>query len=472
MRKLHREPAATVQLVGVCDIYEVGNWVNCYPWIKLGYKLEGYQEKYSDIAFSINVRGSILGYFMVYRLINVEGDGVIPLYGKKLVLCDFAVSARAYAKYGLKLINYLIDYATKNGYSAIEVKKNGNAFFLDFISRHYKLLETSDSLYFIIDKPKITQAQKHLRIYGGDSVKIEDVYFLYSLKFAVRKTVISLKLADNEYISVDRASGRVKLPSNVKISKDEVVLNSVTRSIIYLLCKMNKSKQKNMFVEYSLATPNEFELYEGDTVYVNKDVPQLAGDIQYVLGMMDRGVKSICSYIIDYDMNDDGFAYSPCEMSCYSIIERFTTECLSNATVLVERLKEKKARNEFNARLKQIKRFDFRFGNPFSGIKKLAVSFGEDVEISSNGRREKDVEPKRDEILRELELFNFIAWKARYDGNDKPKQENAWYIRLVLEGEEIEFSGLDDYPRVWEYVKWFVNKYSGFSLTDSEDEDE
>ena len=63
-----------------------------------------------------------------------------------------------------------------------------------------------------------------------------------------------------------------------------------------------------------------------------------------------------------------------------------------------------------------------------------------------------------------MECFYFSNWKNKYIENKNPKLENSWTISLILENETIEFVGCDDYPKVWTYVIWFVNKYSKFNF--------
>jgi hypothetical protein len=130
----------------------------------------------------------------------------------------------------------------------------------------------------------------------------------------------------------------------------------------------------------------------------------------------------------------------------------------------VEKVKEKRKANEFNLKLQNVSRFDFRFGNPFSGIKKLSIDFGDGVEIHSNGQIEKQIIPQREEIIRELSCFNFSGWKEKYDGNAMKKTENCWSVRLIFPEQILEYEGCDDYPEIWDFVEWFVNKYSRFTL--------
>lgn len=291
--------------VGLYDDYDVGNWTNCDPFLKLGYQNDDYEAKISDISFCIMNKGIVWGYFKAYNVVNVDKNDVIPLYSKKLMLYDFAVSARAYAKYGLILINFLINYAKDNGYSIVEIKKVSKyGFFLDFLNRHFKLEEHGNAYYILIDEPKIKPSEKHLSIYDNDNVKIEDIYFLYDLNFSVGKKVARLKLNDKESISVDRTSGKIKFPTNIEIMNDEVILNSHTKSPVLLICEMyNTDRVKNLKINFTNTNPNTFEAYSDDVWYVNKEISSLIDDVEYVSSMIDKGIKHIDSYIIDYDMN-------------------------------------------------------------------------------------------------------------------------------------------------------------------------
>lgn len=307
-----------VEPVDMCDIYEVGNWTDYYSFIKLGYKVDDYESKIFDTSFCIKDNGTTMGYFLAYNVVNVDEKSALPLYSRKLVLYDFAISARAYAKYGLILINFLINYAKNNGYKAVEIKKiDKYHFFLDFLRRNFDLSEFSDNFYIMIDQPKIKSSEKHLVIYDDDKVAIDDLYFLHDLKFSVGKKTVKLKLKENEYITVDRTSGKIAFPSNVEIVRDDVVLNSHTRSIVYLICtQYDENRIENLQIDYSATNPNVFEIYVGNKLYVNKSIPTLIEDVDYVLAMMQKGIKRMEPCVIDYDMNSRAFSSGCGGISC------------------------------------------------------------------------------------------------------------------------------------------------------------
>lgn len=313
----------TVEPVDVCDFYEVGNWTDHYPSIRLGYKADGYVGKISDLAYCLKDNGAILGYFLAYNVINVDREDRIPLYSKKLVLYDFAVSARAYAKYGVHLIGFLIRYAENNGYHAIEIPKNENfPFFFAFLTRHFRTTEFDDASCLFIDAPKCKASEKHLLLYDTDKIGVDDIYFLYDLHFSVGKTVIRRKWQDTDTISVDRASGRLRFSRNVELLRDEVLLNAQTRSILHLLCnRLPADRAKGLRIDYSAAAPESFAIYSGDTVYVNKPISALVGDAAYVRAMMNRGIRCIASCIVLYDRNDRSFSDRYAEMLCENLLK-------------------------------------------------------------------------------------------------------------------------------------------------------
>lgn len=324
MKKTLREKSKiSVKSVGIDETYEVGDWTSDDPFLKLGYKDDDYEAKISDTSFCIKDNGYVIGYFKAYNVVNVDENDIIPPCSKKLALYDFAISAKAYAKYGLILINFLINFAKNNGYKAVEIKKISKyKFFLDFLNRHFKLKERGGACYILIDKPKIKSSEKHLLIYESDNVKIEDIYFLYDLGFSVGKKTIKLKLDDKESISIDRTNGKIKPPTNVELLNDGLILNANTRGIIHLICGMyNGSNIKKLKINFSSAHPNVFEAYAGDVLYINKDIPTLRKESEYVSNMMAKGIKRISPCIIDYDINGGIITHFGCgAIKCEEII--------------------------------------------------------------------------------------------------------------------------------------------------------
>lgn len=315
----------SIEPVSVCDAYEVGNWTNYYPFLKFGYKVDNYETKISDISFCLKDNGEICGYFMAYNFVNVDKTDIIPLYSKKLVLYDCAISARAYARCGVFLINFLINYAKNNGYMAIEIKKVSKyGFFLNFLSRHFKLEEFNESYYILINLPKIKPSEKHLTIYDEDSINIEDLYFLYDLNFSVGKKFIKLKLNDKESITIDRTTAKIKLPTNVEILNDELVFNSHTKGIIFLICEMYETNcVTNLKLNFSISNPQIFEAYANDVLYINKDFTTLRNDIEYVLNIINKGITHINSYVVSYDMNERTISHgSGGRIKCEELIKK------------------------------------------------------------------------------------------------------------------------------------------------------
>jgi hypothetical protein len=109
-----------------------------------------------------------------------------------------------------------------------------------------------------------------------------------------------------------------------------------------------------------------------------------------------------------------------------------------------------------------IKRFEFWFGNPFCGIRKLLITFGEDLSVKSNGHNKK-ANPKESKIIKLLKDIDFKNWLDEYTC-ENPNSDNAWTITLTFDNEVIIYRGLDAYPSDWFKVLDIVEKYGGFDI--------
>ena len=467
-KSTYKEEKITINEFGTSAIFEYGNWASSYPFIKLGYENADVESSYFDTAYYIKKGNVVVGYFISKNIVNLNNDDTIPLYSKKLVLYDFAISARAYSKFGKLLINYMLKYAKNNGYSCVEVAKNAEYnFFIDFLCRHYNVVDCNDKLRIVITEPRIKISEKHLIVYQNDKIDIDDLYFLYDLDFTVLKTIVKLKLDENNSILINRLTGKIIFPTGVEVIGDDITLNSITRNIIFFICNKHQyNVNEKVQIDFRLINPNNFSIITGNMLYINKDIEQLIEDLDYLLNMKNSSITHIYSYSIEYNMHQRSFGQRIGGKSVVDLISKYCLSCDSKAVTLTEKLKEKKIVNDFNQKLIGIKRFDFQFGNPFCGIKKLSIRFEEEVKILSNGSIENSIIPNADEIRNELSNFYFSNWINKYDGNKKAKFENAWTITLNFENETLEYCGLDDYPKVWKYVVWFVEKYSNFVINE------
>lgn len=459
MKKTNEEGRVLIEEVGVCDFYDIGQWSDSYSTIKLGYYDENYKAKYSDIAFCIKNEKGIFGYFITYNIVNIDKNEIIPLYSRKLVLYDFAVDSNSYAKYGKMLIDHLLNYAINNGYKAIEIKKiDKYQFFFSFLNRHYQLTEDNNSFYLLIDNPIIDDSKKHLVLYDDDKIKIDDLYFLNNLGFSILKKTIKLELINNEKIIIDRISGIIEFPSNVKILNDEVILNADTRNIVYMVWEMyDRNQIKNIKIDYKKVNPNYFEIYEDNILYVNKSLQTLFDDIKYVLLMIDKGVKKIYPYEINYDMNSNSLSHSIGGIVCDKLIENYTSTCDLNIENRLEIINEKELNKKFNEKITDIKKIDFVYDNGDSK-KKLSIIFNDKAIILKDNNIKSIVEENKDDIIKILKQMNFYYWK-KYHHKLNSKTKNTWMIKLTFENEEIVYSGIDSYPNIWIYVEWFIEKY-------------
>ena len=295
----------------VGEEYEIGNWANTYDLTKLGYCNMDVLEKYSDIIYVMTYKNSIIGYFMAYNLINTGNNPNIPLYSKELVLYDFAVFVRAYAKYSKILIDFMIKYANISGYKAISfVNINKHTFFHEFMKRHYNVVEIEDKYYIFNENPRIKSYEKHLQIYEGDKVSIEDLYFMYDLNFNVCKSKCYLNLQNKERIEVDRKTGIISFPSNVKIKNDNVVINSVTRNILELVISKYHSNQiEEVLVDFDLNHSFHYEVYMDELLHISKTHSELIKDVDYKNKLIERGFDRVVPNQLKYNMNEQSFLY-------------------------------------------------------------------------------------------------------------------------------------------------------------------
>ena len=109
-----------------------------------------------------------------------------------------------------------------------------------------------------------------------------------------------------------------------------------------------------------------------------------------------------------------------------------------------------------------IKRFEFWFGNPFCGIRKLLIVFGEDFRVQSNGHNKK-ANPKESKIIKLLEDIDFKNWEYEYTTID-PNSDNAWTITMTFADKQLVYRGLDAYPKDWFKVLDLVEEYGGFDI--------
>ena len=294
-------------------------------------------------------------------------------------------------------------------------------------------------------------------------LKENELYFLTYLNFKILKTRAKKSFDSGLEITVDLESGKVTFPNCVKILKDELLLNSKTIGAVYFICnKIEGEKAQDFRLYFDKRKKSVFEIYYNSAICINKRIEKIRDDLLFPLRLLENNVNEIYSLQIRCNAREKVFCNASGMVKTNKIISDYALFYPLGDSTIKERVDIMKKAKEFNKKLQNIKRFDFRFGNAFCGIKKLSIYFYDDIMIKSNSGKCLNENISREEIIKELENFCFINWKQKYDGNKKPILENAWTIELMVEDERLEFRGLDDYPKIWPYVEWFVKKYGGF----------
>ena len=158
-----------IKSVSLFDDLDVGNW-EVYPWIKLIYLNK--EKDYDGDLYILKKNKEIIGYFLYKEEINVNND-FLKEYDRKMVLIDFAIDDRRYAYYGKIAVNYLLKIAKEKGMCALEIKKSENyIFFIEFIKRHFRVLEDLDNYYILVNKPKFIPYHNNLFVSEDDNLSI------------------------------------------------------------------------------------------------------------------------------------------------------------------------------------------------------------------------------------------------------------------------------------------------------------
>ncbi len=306
-------------------------------------------------------------------------------------------------------------------------------------------------------------SEKILLENNGNALKTNVICFLKYLKFNILETQAKICFTSGKEISVDIESRKVTFPDCVKILKDELILNYKTLGALYFIYSgLQQETIQEFELYFDKRRKKDFEIYYNKTQCINKDVKEINANLSYAIDLLNKNIEDVYLVQIRYSAREKVFCDSSCIIKTNKIINYYSLFCNMSDAPIKERVKNMKRASEFNIKLQTIKQFDFRFGNSFCGIKKLSIFFNDGIILKSNSGKGLDLEPSKEEIINALENFCFINWLQKYDRNTKPCLENAWTIELKLGEEKLEFIGLDDFPKIWPYVEWFVKKYGGF----------
>ncbi len=453
-----------IKPVGVNDDTAVGGWSECYDWLALTYL--GDKERnmtYSDIAYKMTVGKEIIGYFIAQTAVCTEDDGFLKKSDKKLVLYDLSLDSEDKVKHGKILIDYLLYVAKKRGCSAVEIPtRNEFLLFRCFIECHYDVTEQGECSYIKTESDECNPETEYLCAYDDDAVSLEDLYFLWGMKFDIERERCVRSFDEGKKISVDRKSGRIRFSRGVVNLGGEIFLNARTRNLVHYVVR-----------EW---------VYSGtETIYLGKKIDEVVTDActdtelcvfdladnvtrNFHLGYVahKQGYSAIWAYLIRFNMNDctynEDFARVPIERqiltnACYVDRERGMN--------MREEMSQRRRAAAFMEKLNGMLRVDFCFGEG-EGAKRLSLIFGDKVRAEHNGTLDNaEVEYDRSAVIAQMCLLHFENWNTEYVG-DSEDESGAWEITLSLRDDEmLTYKGKGAYPKIWFVVKDVVEQYSG-----------
>ena len=451
----YQEGDILIKSAGISE--EVGLWALYDPEIKMRYI--GTNDSSTHIYQMLNKK-FLIGYFAASVCFGNSK--------KSLILDDLAVISRKYAAHTKVLITALIKLASVIECQEIKIENNSKyQFFLAFLKRHFKVIEQENNLIINIRNSKIS-SEKYLCHFNDDYISLNDLCFLYDLKFRIGKEKCVINLPNNETMTINRKNGIVTFPSNVINFQNVYQFNSTSKALIHLIC-----------YNYSIGNCSQIELNKkvdeiiiacsiDDTIYYFGDLKEVENNFALFYALNQ---KTQYKEFLEYSINYDGSTFTTI-VSGWKIEEKLKKLKLL-LDVYPQSLKEYKELllkvNDYKLKMDELLMFDFRFGNSFCGIKKLNITFSEEVEVKSNGSLEKEIEVNREVILKELKALYFCNWQNKYI-KENPILENAWTITLVFPNQTLIYGGIDLYPTIWPYVIEFVEKYSKFKVHDDFDE--
>ena len=435
----------------------LGNW-NSYPWIKFNYFYDYKGD--ARYCYFIALNNYVEGYFYAQDEISKESNEYINKYDRIMVLYDLAIDHRAYSRLGKLLINHLLYLSKINGLQALVINKVDQcSFFINFIKRHYKYKESKDKIYIFINNPIKISYQDNLKVLDNEYIHIEDLYYLYDLGFKINKLNCTYKL-ENYKIIVDRKTGIVSLPIETIKNYKFYINDQKVKTLIHLLIE-----NSGLPLTYINNVYNEIDAYNSNDIFIFDNIDKFSKNYQKINRLLnDYQINNVRLYNINYDFVNRYIYKIDTYLDLESILIKHRVyldmkyDSIKEIPNIIEEIKL------FNLNLDNLRRFEFKMGSSFSGIKKMLITFNEDeVELKHNNINKEEIDLNKEEIIEELKKLYFGLWNEEYI-NPKGKEENYWEINIELNDNTLSFKGKDNYPSSWYFVLKFINKYCGFKF--------
>lgn len=320
---IYKKDGYFIKLAGVCDAESFGDWYKDNDEKMLVYKSNKNEcILYSDSIFYMKKNGCVVGYFIVKKAINLEKQHTLNYGDFFIKLLDFGIDSKSVKKDSKVLINYLINYAKKIGCHAIEVKTNEDFKpFYHFITSNYKAKTYNDGLYILVQNPNKISGERYFKPLEGDAITFHDLSFLYNLNFKVFKNKCVLKLNESKIISVNRLTGEIEFPSNVKTDL-KLTVNNTTKQLIYLVI-MNFFMNNHSDIVVNDETRNlgiDAKLDECAVIFNNLN--KIYPDKELCRKLANAGYKTIIPKFISYDWENETWCDSYIELKIEKILKQ------------------------------------------------------------------------------------------------------------------------------------------------------
>lgn len=446
-----------IRPVGLIDEeVSIGDWNEYYSDLKMVYN-NYYQCDY-NISYIMKEDNYTIGYFIVADMLNDETTKFSSKYDRKMILIDFAIDKKNSSRYAKCLFDYLI-YLAKNRYcKVIEIKKVDEFnYFYDFLKKKYNVFEDENSYYInIIDFKKMSY-ENNLQIFKDDLISIENLYFLYGLKFKIYRNNCIYKNKDL-FININRKTCLINIFVNGKIIHNiNIVYSNETRNFIYYLCL----KEHNILDINLFYNNNDLVGNFKDTLLMFKNPLKIINDYKLLNEIYFLGYKNINFYYTRFDYHHLDFIDENINIDIYNFLLPKAKFLDLTDFSLVEKRNKMKLSDEFNEKLFDLKEFKFSFQAKNNLY--INIEFNEKIEIISNVYNNDKINFSKEEIINELKKLAFNNWKTNYNENYFDKEFN-WNIKLIFSNNVLEYNGINSFPNTWIIFIEFIKKYFDLNL--------
>ena len=191
-------------------------------------------------TFSMYEDSDQIGYFAAKISILNNDEFNFKTFDRYYELLEFGINLND-KKLAKMLVNYLLYSAKIEGTKFVKISKQYEEFeaFYSLLIDEYHASYINNAYYIEIEEPIIYSDLVHLKIYEGDSINLDVLFYLYYIGHEINQETCNMKFNNGDILTINRQNLMISYPNSIDNNANVLTTFNDNMAILLYFINMN-----------------------------------------------------------------------------------------------------------------------------------------------------------------------------------------------------------------------------------------